>query len=442
MYRFAKISFLEQPVGGKTDCGIVSTGSRLLCAANIGEVMRFFLSFALIVSLPAQEWPQWRGPSRDGVATGFTAPQSWPKQLKKQWNVKVGGGFATPVASSKSIYVFTREADQEVIRAVDRQSGKVAWRQSYDVPYTQNKYATSMGKGPHSTPVYYQEKVYTLGITGVLSCFQAATGAVAWRKDFSKRVDNKNLFTGTAMSPIIDQGMLYVHVGDDRGGSVLALDPATGVQKWTWDGDGPSYSSPVVAEIAGVRQWIGMTLKNVVGLDAKTGALLWRQDFKDEWNENISTPVIAGNRVILSGVRAGTMALELNLSAGKWQSRVVWKNADYPLYMSSLVADGAYLYGLTSKRKGQIFCMEAATGKVLWMTAGREGANASFVSAGDFLFVLNETGDLKVLRRNPAKYDVAAEYKVADEGTWSQPLVLGKQIVIKDADELVMYSIG
>src|SRR5262249_35559295 len=157
--------------------------------------------------------------------------------------------------------------------------------------------------GPHATPAWHQDKLYTLGITGILSCFNAKTGAVLWRNDFSKRVDTSNLFTGTAMSPLVDNGTLYVHVGDDRGGSLLALDAGTGSKKWSWDGDGPSYSSPVIADIGGKRQLIALTVKHAVGLDVRNGELLWQTDFKDQWNENIVTPIVHGNQVIFSGVR-------------------------------------------------------------------------------------------------------------------------------------------
>ncbi|MBL8222616.1 MAG: PQQ-like beta-propeller repeat protein [Bryobacterales bacterium] len=202
-------------------------------------------------------------------------------------------------------------------------TGKELWKAAYRAPFKQNQYATQMGHGPHSSPVFFADKVFTLGINGVLVCHDAKTGAVKWKKDYSARVDSQNMFTGTAMSPMIESGMLLVHIGDDRGGSLMAMEPATGAVKWSWDGDGPSYSSPVVVEIGGVRQIVTLALKHAVGLDARNGALLWKVPFVDQWNENIVTPVVVGNRVILSGVRKGTLALDVvRQGRNGWRSRL------------------------------------------------------------------------------------------------------------------------
>jgi len=393
----------------------------------------FLLCPAMLAT--AQDWPQWRGPSRTGVASQFTAPASWPKQLRKVWTSPAGPGYSSPAVVADSIFLFTRSGDQEVVQSLDRKSGKSRWSKSYAATFEKNKYATEMGKGPFSTPSYAQDKLVTLGVTGVLSCWNASTGALVWRKDFSKRIDTTNLFTGSATSPIVDSGTVYVHVGDDRAGSLLAVDLATGNQKWSWDGDGPSYSSPVIASLNGKRQLITLTTKQVVALDPRNGELLWKTDFKDQWNENIVTPVVHGNRVILSGVRRGTFALELSAAP-----KVAWENNDVPMYMSSPILDGDALYGMSSKRKGALFCIDARTGKLTWSTTGREGTNMSLVSAGAFLFALNDTGDLKVIRRNAAKYEEVASYKVSEEKTWPQPVVWSDGVLVKDDGAVTMFS--
>lgn len=315
------------------------------------------------------------------------------------------------------------------------------WRKSYAAPFRKNQYATEMGMGPHATPLIAGGRIYTLGIMGVLSCHQASNGELLWRKDFSKSIDTANLFTGTAMSPLLDSGLLIVQLGDDRKGSLIAYDPATGGQKWIWENDGASYTSPVIAEIGGVRQVITLTKTQAVGVSVREGKLLWSVEFKDQWNENIVTPVVAGSRVIFSGVRKGTFAVAVKSTGGTWSAKTLWQNAEYTMYMSSPVLDGNHLYGMTNKRKGQVFCMDVETGKVLWTTPGREGMNVSLVSAGPFLFTLNESGDLKIARRGASRFDVVAEYKVADNATWPQPLVLGRSLLIRDAGSLTMYRL-
>lgn len=393
------------------------------------------------LALHAQEWPQWRGPSRTGVVQGFTAPQSWPKQLATEWTTPIVSGLSSPVVSAQAVFVHSRQGEQEVVQAFARTTGKELWKSSNRAPFRANQYATQMGLGPNSSPVYFQDLVITLGITGILTCHDARTGAVKWRKDYSNRVDSQNNFTGTAMSPMIEAGLLLVHIGDDRGGSLMAIQPASGVIQWHWDGDGPSYASPVVTDIGGQRQIVTLALKHAAGLDPRTGTLLWKYPFVDQYNENIVTPVIAGNRVIYSGVRKGTFALDITKQGAQWSAKLAWENPEYTMYMSSPILDGDYLYGMTSKRKGSVFCMDVKTGKVLWSTPGREGTNMSMLSAANLLFLLNDTGDLKIIRRSPAKYESVAEYKLTEEATWAQPVLLGKNLLIRDAKTLRMYRL-
>ncbi|MGH9674482.1 MAG: PQQ-binding-like beta-propeller repeat protein, partial [Bryobacteraceae bacterium] len=195
----------------------------------------------LVLALAAQtaDWPQWRGPNRDGLAASFRSPEKWPAALALKWKTAMGPSYASPVASASRIFAFVRENEQETVLAVDRASGRIVWRQSYPAPFEKNPYALRMGKGPYSTPLLEQGRLHTLGSGGILSSWNAASGALVWRNDYSSRVKTAKLFTGTAMSPLIAGGLLIVHIGDDSGGSVLALDPQTGREKWKWDGDGP-----------------------------------------------------------------------------------------------------------------------------------------------------------------------------------------------------------
>jgi outer membrane protein assembly factor BamB len=403
--------------------------------------VRLFLCVSITLSLAfAAEWTQWRGPARTGFSSDFVAPKVWPKQFQKKWTTPVGPGYSSPVVSTTGIFVFSRLGEAEMIECIDRTTGKQRWKASYPAPFQPNQYALSMGKGPFSTPALAGSLVITLGVNGVLSAWQTSTGALAWRKDFSRRVDNRNMYTGTAMSPLIENGMLIVHIGDDRGGSLLALDPQSGHQKWSWDGDGPSYSSPIAVTIGSTRQIIALTLKHAVGLNAATGALLWQLAFPDQYNENIITPGASGNRIFFSGVRRGTLAVDIAQSGTRWGAKIAWENPESTLYMSSPVLDGNWLYGVTQKRKGSLFCLDARTGKLQWSTPGREGTNVSLAAAGDLLFTLNDTGDLKVLRRSPASYQSIAGYKVSDETTWPQPVLLGSTILIRDAKSLTLWS--
>ncbi|MBI2681003.1 MAG: PQQ-binding-like beta-propeller repeat protein [Candidatus Solibacter usitatus] len=183
--------------------------------------------FALAVlaagsTIARDDWPQWRGPQRDGALLSFIAPKSWPETMKRKWTVTLGEGHASPVLASGKIFVFTRQQSEEALTSIDPDSGKVLWRAAYPAPYKVNPAADRHGAGPKSTPVVYQGKVFTLGIGGVLSSFDAATGKPGWRKNFSGEFRETSPWYGTATSPVVDGGMVIAHVGGHDDGAWLS----------------------------------------------------------------------------------------------------------------------------------------------------------------------------------------------------------------------------
>ena len=392
------------------------------------------------ITLSAQ-WPQWRGPNRDGIVASANVPASWPAKPTLQWTQKVGEGYSTPVISGGILFVHSRQEPDEVVTALDVRTGKAVWTQRYPASFSKNKYANEMSKGPFSTPLVANGIVFTLGTSAVLSAFDVKTGALKWRKDWSKEIDTSKLFTGTAMSPIIDSGLLIVHVGDDTEGAFRAFDPMTGQEKWSLPGHGPGYASPIVATFGGSRHLVTMTDKAVVGVAVVDGKLLWQIPFPDEWNENIVTPVIAGDILIVSGTRKGTFGYRVAKSGQTLAATQVWHNTDVPMYMSSPIVDGAFVYGFSNKKKGQLFCLEAKTGKVTWTSDGRTGTNAALQSAGPNLLVLTTEGDLLVIKRDPAKFEELRRYKVAESQTWAQPVLLKDAVIIRTADAVTRWGL-
>jgi outer membrane protein assembly factor BamB len=396
--------------------------------------------FLSVASLDAQ-WPQWRGPNRDGVAPAASVPPTWPENVTVKWTQPVGEGYSSPVVEGGRVFVHSRRDPEEIVSALDLATGKPAWTDTYAAPFAKNQYAKQMARGPFSSPLVSGGRLFTLGVTAVLSAYDAASGKLLWRKDWSKEIDTSKLFTGTAMSPIVHGGMLIVHVGDDGEGAFRAFDPASGKERWTLPGHGPGYASPIVTTVAGVRHMVTMTDKAIVGIDPAAGTLLWQLPFPDEWNENIVTPVVAGDVLVVSGTRKGTFGYRLEKGAGGWAAKQVWHNAELPMYMSSPIADGRFVYGLSNRRKGQLFCLDAKTGTAKWTTEGRAAQNAALVSAGPNLLVLTSDGDLLVVKRSPERFEEVRRYKVAQTQTWSHPILLGNHLVIRDADSVSLWSL-
>ncbi len=381
--------------------------------------------------LSAQDWTQWRGPDSAAVATAFKPPPAWPDEPKLAWKVEsVGAGHSSPVVSGTRVFLFTRIGEQEALTAYDLVTGKQIWRQAYDAPYEMNPAARSHGKGPKSTPLVHGGRVFTFGISGILSAFDARDGRVAWRKDFKGQHAASSPDFGAAASPIA-AAAIVLHVGGSKDGALTAFDPATGNVRWSWKGDGPAYATPIVATLVGTRQLITQSQSSLVAIDPAKGTLLWQVPFTTPFEQNIVTAVVHDGLVIYSGLSRPTTALRVTQSAGTWAVEEAWKNPDVPMYMNSPVVAAGRICGLTHRNRGQFFCLDGASGKTLWTSDPRQGENAGIFSAGD-LFVAGMTdGTLLIFRNSPTAFDVVKRYKVATappgpipfppgEGCWSR----------------------
>jgi outer membrane protein assembly factor BamB len=386
----------------------------------------------------AGDWPQWRGPRRDGFVLA-ALPAEWPAALTKRWEIPVGAGHASPVVSGNRVVVIAREGDDEVVRALDITSGKEIWRAVYPAPYTINSAAWAHGAGPKSTPAVAGGRVFTLGIGGILSAFDATGGKLLWRIPAPRVLP----LYGTATSPLVDPvggGSVIAHVGGHESGALTSFDAATGKPRWQWKGDGPGYGSPIVATLGGVRQVIAQTQKFLVGLNASSGALLWHLPFANDFDQNAFTPIVFQDLVINGGIDAPLTAIRAKLDGGKWIAETVWTNPETPMFMSSPVVIDGTIYGLTTRSKGQFVAIDAASGRTLWNTQGREGENASMLGNRSWLLASTTDGSLIVARANPRKYEEVHRYQIAESALWAHPAITGSSIVVKDADKVICWS--
>jgi outer membrane protein assembly factor BamB len=387
---------------------------------------------------PAGDYPQWRGPSRDGTASAFVAPASWPDRLTLRWKVELGEGYATPLVVGDRVYTLTRRDGQEVLSALAAASGKIAWQSRYAAPHEIVGGAKAHGQGPKSTPLFHDGRLFTMGITGIVSAWRAADGRLLWQKPGPAV---PTLYANSSMSPLVEAGAVIFHMGGNDGGSLVALDPETGRTKWEWGGDGPSYASPVMATFDGVRQVVAVTKTMVVGLSADRGALLWQRPFANRFYNNAISPVLFENTIIVSGYEMGVTAFTPVRANGAWETRVRWENKDVSMFMANPVIVGSTLYGLSQRNSGQFFALDARTGKVLWLGPPREATNTAVVRAGEVLFLLNDDGELVVARTNPERFDVVRRYTVAESATWAQPAIVGNRLFVKDWTTLALWTV-
>lgn len=379
----------------------------------------------------AHDWPQWRGPNRDGKVVGFAAPKSWPNSLAAKWKVVVGQGDATPALVGDRLYAFTRQGGEEVLSCISAADGKVLWQTKYAALAVTGP--SSSHPGPRSSPTVAEGKVVTLGVSGVLSCFDAATGKRLWQ--ISEFTEVPAYFT--AMSPLVAHGLCVAHLGGRDRGTVLAVDLATGEVKWKWSGDGPAYASPVLAAIEGTAHVVVQTERSLVGLALANGKLLWQLATPVTGRAvNAVTPVVDGSAVIYSGQGRGTHAVRIEKQGAGFAAKPLWSNEELGSGFTTPVLKDGVLFG--SSDRGNVFAMDAQTGKVLWRDAARRDRFGAVVDAGQVLVVLEGNGQLTAFAPSRQGFQEIARLRVAEAATYAHPVLDGNRVFIKDRDTLAL----
>jgi outer membrane protein assembly factor BamB len=384
-----------------------------------------------------QDWAQWRGPNRDGKVSGFTAPQEWPTELTQKWKVTVGLGDSTPALVGDKIYVFARQADEEVMLCLDAGTGKELWRDKYKAQAVTGP--PSRHPGPRSSPAVADGKVVTIGVGGVLSCLDTATGKLVWRKDpFPKIVPQ--FFT--AMSPVITDGMAIAHLGGQGNGAIISYDLNTGDEKWRWSAEGPEYASPALLTVEGTKQIVTLTEKSVVGIGLADGKLLWHLPFAPERRAyNAATPIVVGQTVIYTGTARGIKAVKIEKQANEFTAKELWSNPEIaPQFNTPILKDGL-VFGLSNR--GNFFCVDSQSGQTAWIdpTSRDRGGFTSIVDTGSVLLALPSNSELIVIKPNNKEYTELALFKVSDTPTYAHPVIAGNRIYIKDQETLTMWTI-
>jgi outer membrane protein assembly factor BamB len=392
----------------------------------------FLISYSNLFS---QDWPQFRGIGRDSKVTGFKAPKAWPAELKQVWKVNVGFGDATPVLSGKRIYLAVRQNADEVILCLDAGTGKEIWRSAYPSPAVSGP-ATSH-PGPRSTPAISDGKIVTFGVSGILTCLDAATGKVLWKKENPENAVPQ-FFTG--MSPLIVDKICIAHTGTKDKGQVVALDLTTGNEKWKWEGDGPAYASPSLMIIDKQKYIIVQTEKNLMALSLADGKLQWQVPTPVQQRfYNAASPYINGQIIYYTGQGTGTKALQVNKEGGKFVTKELWSNPEIGTKWNTPVLKDGFLYGFTDQKR--LFCIDASTGKTAWNDNTVNSDFATIVDCGTVIIGLPSTGNLIVMKPDPKAYSEVSKYKVAETPVYAFPVISGNTIYVRDSENLMMYRL-
>jgi outer membrane protein assembly factor BamB len=349
-----------------------------------------------------------------------------------RWRVEVGEGYATPIVVGNTVYAFTRRNGREGMTALDAETGETAWRTDYPVAYEMYEGGVDHGEGPKATPLFHNRKLYTLGISGTISAFDAFSGTLVWQKP----APPTQPVVGEASSPIGDRDLVIVQA---EGDALTAFEAETGSVKWTVKGKF-TYASPIIVDLHGTRQVIALAQYSILGISVADGAVLWEHPWKSPYVQAI-TPVLYGETIIVSGHHRGVMALKPIRRDDKWVVERVWETEEASMFLSNPVVIGDTLFGLSHLNSGQFFAIDAATGHVLWLDRPRRATNSALVKADDLLFFLNDDAELIVARSSRTGFEPLKSYSVADSATWAQPAISGKRIFIKDVSSLALWSL-
>ena len=404
-------------------------------------MMRLFFAATLTamtaLASNAADWPQFLGPTRDNASSEKVA--AWKDAPKVLWRQPVGDAHSSPVVANGVVYAFFKPKgkDADMLTAYKAETGEQLWQQSYD----REKFTPAFGAGPRGTPVVDGGKVYTLGNTGVLACWDAKTGDVVWKVETLKDFKAKNLFFGVSTSPTLMGDYVVVMVGGKDAG-IVAFEKATGKPAWHTSSDPASYASPLSLGDGGKQELIFLTGSHIraVGADGKEH---WAFPFKDRLNESSTTPVKAGDLIIGSSVTAGSVALSVKDNAPK----EVWKDKKLTCYFSTPVLVEKHLYminGVASLTKAAITlrCVEATTGKVAWEKPNIGKYHAAMIRTADNkLLMLDDAGNLLLLQPDPTGYKELAKAKVCG-ATWAHPALSNGIVFVRDDKELIAVKLG
>jgi outer membrane protein assembly factor BamB len=429
--------------------------------------MRFFtraLFFSVAsLTLPwfanADEWPQWRGPSRDGVwkESGIVEKFAGDK-LKLRWQVPVANGYSGPTVANGRVFIterLTEPEQEERVRAFDWRSGEEIWSHKYPCLYVGVGYTD----GPRASVTVDEGRAYSLGTMGNLVCLDAAKGEVLWQKDLAKEYEIQMPIWGIAASPLVEGELLILHIGG-RNACIVALDKRTGELRWKALDDRASYSAPIVIEQGSKRIIVCWTGDNVVGLNPKTGETYWSHPFTPtRMVIGITTPVIGNDRLFVSSFYDGSLTLKLD--PDKPAVTEAWRrlgpDEQHTDSLHSIIStpyiDGDYVYGVDSY--GELRCLDNKTGDRIWesLKATPKGrwSTIHMVRNGERTWMFNEKGELLITRLTPEGYSEISRAQLIDPTPgqldrrggvcWSHPAFAYRHVFARNDRELVCASL-
>jgi len=380
----------------------------------------------------AANWPQWRGPNRDGISKETGLLKQWPAEGPSLvWKASgAGGGYSSFAVANGKLYTMGLRGEREYVIAFDIATGKEAWSTAHG-----SAFRNDQGDGPRGTPTVDGDRVYALGGSGDLTVLDARTGKIVWSKNVLTEFGGSNLRWGISESPLVLGNKVLVNAGGS-GASIVALNKADGSLIWKSQSDRAGYSSAIPLELNGTTQVVFFTGRRAVGLDAKDGRLLWEYEKPSNQTANVATPVARGNRVFLSsGYGTGGGVVEIKADN---KAQEIWFTRDMRNHHSSSVLIGDYLYGFS---ESILTAIRFDTGEIAWRD--RSVGKGSLVYADGNLYCFSEDGVVGLVEATPTGYKEKGRFRIVQGNlkTWTHPVVVGGRLYLRDQDTIYAYDV-
>lgn len=404
------------------------------------------ISLAAVYALaggPAQaQWSGWGGPERNFiVASSGKLAEKWPEAGPPQvWSRKLGNGYSAIAVDGETLFTMYRKGDNEVVVALDAQSGATKWEHEYPAPVGEG-YEKRFGLGPNATPLVTGGRIFTVGFTNKLNCLDKDTGKVIWSKDPVKEFGVKPPEFGASASPILYKDKLIVPLGGENNG-VAALVPATGDVIWKRHSFKNLYPSPVIINVGGQDQLALVVSNRIVGLEPHSGDLLWEHKHVNQWETNISTPVWGedGTIYVSSGGDAGARMLKLTRLGEKTTVEEVWHSKKMQVSRANAIRVSDRIYGSAGGQASFIGAADVKTGSVSWRERGLKEANILY--ADGKLIMLDEDGVLALARPGPDKLEVLCKFQLFEDRSWTVPTLVGSRLFVRNNESIVALELG
>lgn len=418
---------------------------------HLPAVAGFLSASLLLLSLApaaARDWPQWRGPQRDGISQEKGLLPQWPAGGPKLlWQARqCGAGYATPAIVGERIYLLGNEGlENEFVLALSARDGQRVWQTrlgNVGNPAQQPKFPAA-----RSTPTVDGKLLYALGSDGDLACLETATGKLRWRKSLRADFGGKPGTWAYAESPLVD-GSLLVCTPGGTDATLVALNKKSGALVWKCSvsgGGDAAYASPIAVQVGGVRQYVQVLQKGLVGVAAKTGQLLWRFDKTvSRYDANIPTPVFHDGHLYAAGAGTGGAILRLKAGGGSVEAEQVAFSPKLPTAIGGSIALGGHLYGTGGKA---MLCVVLATGEVKWEESCL--APAALCYADGRFYLHGENGEVALVEATPAGCRELGRFTPPDqpkrsqdmEKPWAYPVVANGRLYLRDHDSLWCYDL-